>query len=66
MPINFFSNKSNLNTVHYIVSNLLTYDDSISHIIRVNKNIKKYHFKKSKKKINYRSEKFGNHIKLIS
>ena len=66
MSINFFSNNSNLNTVHYIVSSLLTYDNSITQIIRVNKNIKKNHFKKSKKKSNYRSFKLGNNIKLVS
>ena len=66
MSINFFSNKSNLNTVHYIVSSLLIYDDSITQIIRVNKNIKKNYFKKSKKKSNYRSWKLDHNIKLVS
>ncbi|EKV57218.1 hypothetical protein A966_06185 [Brachyspira hampsonii 30446] len=66
MPINFFSNKSNLNTVHYIVSSLLTYDNSIAQIIRVNKNIKKNHFKKLKKKSSYSYWKLNHHIKLFS
>ncbi|PTY39577.1 hypothetical protein DQ06_02835 [Brachyspira hampsonii bv. II] len=66
MSINFFSNKSNLNTVHYIVSSLLTYDDSIAQIVRVNKNIEKNHFKKLKKKSNYHTWKINHHIKLFS
>ena len=63
MSINFFSNKSNLNTVHYIVSSLLTYDDTITQILRVNKNIEKSHLKKLKKKRNYRPCKLDHHIK---
>lgn len=63
MSINFFSNKSNLNTVHYIVSSLLTYDDTITQILRVNKNIEKSHLKKLKKKSNYIPCKLDHHIK---
>lgn len=46
MSINFFSNKSNLNTTYYIVSSLLTCDNTVGPILKVNKNLEKSFSKK--------------------